>query len=48
MPLHATVSKDGNKLRTRRHPSRRNALAKGRPHCSSEGVILSCLSDEYS
>ena len=28
MLLHATVSKDGRKLRTRRHPSRRITVAK--------------------
>ena len=28
MRLHATVSKDGRKLRTRLHPSRRIAVAK--------------------
>ena len=48
MRLHATVSKDGHKLRTCLHPSRRIAVAQGRPQCSSEGVILSCVSDEYS
>src|SRR6266545_3877958 len=36
MRLHATVSKDGHKLRTRLHPSRRIPVGKSRLECSSE------------
>ena len=43
MRLHATVSKDGYKLRTRRHPSRRIAVAEWRPQCpqDEDRILLS-------
>ncbi len=48
MRLHATVSKDGHSFGL--VAILRDALGSpsGRPQCSSEGVILSCVSDEYS